>query len=198
MDIKATPNSHRYKAEQAKASEKKVQKIVSGNVKTRKKSEMSKFKDTIFAEDVNSVKSYLFIDVIIPAIKKAIFETVTNGVDMMLYGEVRGKKRSSYDQVSYRDYSKSDRPYSSRSSTSFDLDEISFDNRGDAEAVLDGMTDILNESTYLIYRGTDAAQIIASAYNCDPTEEGIMLKGVVSRKKQLIPVLINTMAERQA
>ena len=91
MDIKATPNSHRYKAEQAKASEKKVQKIVSGNVKTRKKSEMSKFKDTIFAEDVNSVKSYLFIDVIIPAIKKAIFETVTNGVDMMLYGEVRGK-----------------------------------------------------------------------------------------------------------
>lgn len=124
MDIKATPNSHRYKAEQAKASEKKVQKIVSGNVKTRKKSEMSKFKDTIFAEDVNSVKSYLFIDVIIPAIKKAIFETVTNGVDMMLYGEVRGKKRSSYDQVSYRDYSKSDRPYSSRSSTSFDLDEI--------------------------------------------------------------------------
>ena len=35
MDIKATPNSHRYKAEQAKASEKKVQKIVSGNVKTR-------------------------------------------------------------------------------------------------------------------------------------------------------------------
>ena len=38
MDIKATPNSHRFKAEQAKASEKKVQKNVSGNVKTRKKS----------------------------------------------------------------------------------------------------------------------------------------------------------------
>ena len=37
MDIKATPNSHRYKAEQAKASEKKVQKIVSGNVKTTMK-----------------------------------------------------------------------------------------------------------------------------------------------------------------
>ena len=145
MDIKATPNSHRYKAEQAKASEKKVQKIVSGNVKTRKKSEMSKFKDTIFAEDVNSVKSYLFVDVLVPTIKKAIFETVINGAEMMLYGEVRGKKRSSYDQVSYRDYSKSDRPYSSKSSTSFDLDEISFDNRGDAEAVLDGMTDILNE-----------------------------------------------------
>ena len=60
------------------------------------------------------------------------------------------------------------------------------------------LTDILNESTNLIYCGTDAEQIIASAYNCDPTEDGVMLKGVVSRKKQLIPVLINTMAERQA
>ena len=37
MDIKATPNSHRYKAEQAKASEKKVQKIVSGNVDVYKR-----------------------------------------------------------------------------------------------------------------------------------------------------------------
>ena len=60
------------------------------------------------------------------------------------------------------------------------------------------LTDILNESTYLIYRGTDATQIIASAYHCAPAEDGVMLKGVVSRKKQLIPVLINTMAERQA
>ena len=60
------------------------------------------------------------------------------------------------------------------------------------------LTDILNESTNLIYRGTDAAQIIESAYNCEPSEDGVMLKGVVSRKKQLIPVLINTMAERQA
>lgn len=145
MDINAKPNSHRYKAEQAKSSEKKVDKVVSGNVKTRKKSEIHKFKDTIFAEDVNSVKSYLFMDVLVPAIKKAIFETVTNGVDMMLYGEVGGKKRSTYDRVSYRDYSKSDRPSSSRSTTSFDLDEISFDNRGDAETVLDRMTDILEE-----------------------------------------------------
>ena len=60
------------------------------------------------------------------------------------------------------------------------------------------LTDILNESTYLIYRGIDATQIIASAYHCAPAEDGVMLKGVVSRKKQLIPVLINTMAERQA
>lgn len=59
------------------------------------------------------------------------------------------------------------------------------------------LTDILNESTYLIYRGADASQLVAAAYNCEPSDQGIMLENVVSRKKQLIPALINTLAEQQ-
>ena len=59
------------------------------------------------------------------------------------------------------------------------------------------LTDILNESTFLIYKGEEAAQLVAAAYNCAPSAEGIMLKNVVSRKKQLIPALINTLAERK-
>lgn len=58
------------------------------------------------------------------------------------------------------------------------------------------LTDILNESTYLSYAGADAAQLVASAYHCEPSEAGVMLPGVVSRKKQLIPALINVLAER--
>ena len=58
------------------------------------------------------------------------------------------------------------------------------------------LTDILNESTYLIYRGADAAQVVADAYNREPSEEGTMLENVVSRKKQLIPALINAITER--
>lgn len=58
------------------------------------------------------------------------------------------------------------------------------------------LTDILNESTYLIYSGAEAASIAASAYNLPQSRDGIMLKGVVSRKKQLIPELINVINER--
>lgn len=58
------------------------------------------------------------------------------------------------------------------------------------------LTDILNESTFLVYRGADSAHLAASAFNCESNEKGIMLKGVVSRKKQLIPNLINTLAEK--
>ena len=49
MDIK--PNSHRYKAEQqAKLSEeKKVSKVTSGRVRTKKKSEIAKMKDSIIS-----------------------------------------------------------------------------------------------------------------------------------------------------
>lgn len=58
------------------------------------------------------------------------------------------------------------------------------------------LTDILNESTYLIYAGSQAAQIVAGAYSVKPNGAGVMLEGVVSRKKQLIPALINTMTEQ--
>lgn len=58
------------------------------------------------------------------------------------------------------------------------------------------LTDILKESTDLICCGGESSQIAANAFNCAPCESGMMLKGVVSRKKQLIPALINAIAER--
>lgn len=58
------------------------------------------------------------------------------------------------------------------------------------------LTDILNESTYLIYSGDEAAALAAESFGCAESEAGLTLKGVVSRKKQLIPAIINTLAER--
>ena len=58
------------------------------------------------------------------------------------------------------------------------------------------LTDIFNESTYLIYNGDGASSLAAEAFGCTESEDGLTLKGVVSRKKQLIPALINTLAER--
>ncbi len=57
------------------------------------------------------------------------------------------------------------------------------------------LTDILNESSFLVYSGGDAPQLVAKAWNCPVSESGVMLEGVVSRKKQLIPVLINALSE---
>ncbi len=57
------------------------------------------------------------------------------------------------------------------------------------------LTDILHESTYLTYAGENAAQIAANAFHMPVNEAGLMLEHVVSRKKQLIPALVNAMAE---
>lgn len=58
------------------------------------------------------------------------------------------------------------------------------------------LTDILNESTNLIYDGKDSPTLVADAFHCPVSTEGVLLKGVVSRKKQMIPSIMNALAEK--
>nr|DAQ19135.1 MAG TPA: replication protein [Caudoviricetes sp.] len=143
-------NSHKSKEEQKEtAPEKRVEKVVSGTVKPKKKGEMQKFADVFISEDVNNVKSYILLEVLVPAIKKAISDIVTNGIDMILYGETgRTRNKSTASKVSYqRYYEKNDerrRDYSAPAARNgFDYDELVFPTRGDAEAVLDAMNEII-------------------------------------------------------
>ena len=143
-------NSHKSREEQqkAEASEKKVEKVINGSVKTRKKSEIQKFANVFIQEDAQKVKSYILMDVLVPAVKKAISDVVTNGVDMILYGETgKTKKSGTASKVSYRSYyDKRDdrRDYSSnRTRTGYDYDDVVLDNRGEAEEVLSRMDELI-------------------------------------------------------
>ena len=136
------PNSHKSKEEQKNApEEKRVQKVVKTPVKT-KKNEVRKIADIFISEDVANVKNYIFMDVLVPAIKKAIYDIVTNGIDMFLYGSTgRSKSGSSGTKVSYRSYydqknsSGGYRGSENKPRNGFEYDDIVFDNRGEAEAV---------------------------------------------------------------
>ena len=57
------------------------------------------------------------------------------------------------------------------------------------------LTDILAESTELLCVGTGARGIALSAFDLPDNAKSLILKGVVSRKKQLIPVLVATMQQ---
>ena len=92
------------------------------------------------------------MEVLVPAVKKAISDIVTNGVDMILYGETRQKKNSNTTKVSYGKYYGSVGDQERRSSsyrqsgrTGFDYDDIIFETRGDAESVLDAMNEIISQ-----------------------------------------------------
>lgn len=57
------------------------------------------------------------------------------------------------------------------------------------------LTDILAESSKVIYDGSDAGRILARAFRKQEDADGILLEGIVSRKKQMIPTLMNTIAQ---
>lgn len=152
-DVEYKPNSHKYKAEQAAKQneqyEKKIEKVVSGTAKTKKKSEMSKIKDIFISEDASNVKSYVLMDVLIPAAKKAVSDIVTNGIDMILYGEAGGnRRRAPSERVSYRRYydQRDDRSINRvRTRTGYSYDDIIVADRGEAEEVLSRMDELIDQ-----------------------------------------------------
>lgn len=150
MNEEYKSNSHRSKEGKTEAltDRKKVEKVVHGKVRTKPKSGVSKITDIFISEDIANVKSYIVMDVLVPAVKKAISDIVRDGIDMILYGESRGRKSSSASgYVSYRDYSRSDdrdRFRDSRSRSSYAHDDIILDSRGEAEEVLTRMDELID------------------------------------------------------
>lgn len=140
------PNSHKSKTEQAQ--EKKVNKpVVQGTVKTRKRSGARKFADVFISEDIESVKSYIMSDVLIPAIKKTILDVV----DTILYpgSDRRDRKKTNASNISYaRCYDNRDdyrRAYDSRQvRVGYSYDDIVLASRGDADEVLSRMDELLD------------------------------------------------------
>ena len=149
MEEQYKPNSIKYKNEHKdNPAEKKVEKVVKGTV-VKKKNGVRKFTDIFISEDVANVKSYVLMEVLVPAVKKAISDIVTDGIDMILYGSTGGHKKSSTNAsyVSYRSYSdkKDDRYYDSRNTrTGYSYDDIILNTRSEAEEVLLSMNELLD------------------------------------------------------
>lgn len=57
------------------------------------------------------------------------------------------------------------------------------------------LTDIISESTELLYVGGNAEELIENAFGIMPDEDSFRLEGVISRKKQLIPTLMAIMQQ---
>lgn len=143
-------NSHTARQQSPEGSsptDKKLEKVVSGNTKTRKNSEMKKFANIFIPEDVDNVKSYIVTDVIIPGIKNAIADVVS----IVLFGDSgrlggrSGKgSRASYQKY-YDDRRDDRRDYGRpRASAGFEYDDIIFESRGDADLVLDQLESAIN------------------------------------------------------
>lgn len=167
------PNSHKYKAEQKEKADteekKKIEKVVTGGVKVRKKSPARKFTDIFVSDDVSNVKSYILMDVVVPTVKKLIFDTIRDGAEMLIYGEARRSDRNgnryrtgnyvSYDRFSDR-YSRDYRPSDSRRSRETRISPFNYvlESRTDAENVLMDLRGVID--TYGVAKISDLTEML--------------------------------------
>lgn len=139
-------NSYRSKAE---AEEKKAnEKVIKGSAKIHQKTTGEKLKETLFGEGVDNVGDYVIFDVIIPTLKEMVVNSVSDGINMLLFGETKRSGRSSSRNsrsgyVQYESYSRN-RDRDSGRRAQFDFSDIEFETRADAIDVLDAIEDTIS------------------------------------------------------
>ena len=121
--------------------------------RVKRESTARKVVGEIIKEDARSVSETVLWDVIIPTVKNLISDTVTRGIESMLYGgDSRPRSRNSYSD--YSGYSRPkgsrDRPAERRERRSArhaepERNEIIFDSRSDANDVIDRMSDLIDQ-----------------------------------------------------
>lgn len=140
----------------------KIEKVTSGAVRKRKKPIGKRLAEIFGARDGQGVLEYILRDIIVPATQNMIVDSIIDGAEMAILGEVRPRSRAGsrgtryrYDRVSYRDDDRDrmrrrdDRRDDARDdrrvrSSLYDYEDIGFDFQDDAEKVINGMLDILD------------------------------------------------------
>lgn len=149
--VAVPPNSHKSKEEKEK---KQIKKVAQG--KRKKKSLGRKFSETFIKSDAESVGSYIFFDVLVPAIVDTFRDIINSSLDMFLYGDSRGPSRGrssprgggTKSYVSYRDYyeqgKRKELPAPRRSAYKEASEEVVFESRAEAEDIIDAMINLID------------------------------------------------------
>lgn len=141
-------NSHRAKEEQSIApaeERRKVEKVVTGVVKPKKKNEFGKLVELFISQDAPKIGSFVMHDILVPAFKKAVM----GSIDMLLNGghgsgytpDYSSKPKIRYSQYAEEpNYRKATGTVVAKSNVEYA--DIQYPSRGAAERVLLAMRDI--------------------------------------------------------
>lgn len=138
--------------------EKKVEKVVEGNVVQRKKPLGRKIAETFSGDDARSVGRYLLFDILVPNMKDLVFDLIRGGAERSLYGTDQGRRpkgsgprRVQYDRM-FTGSTRSDldrpggvRNMSSRARATHDFDDIILEDRGEADEILERLDDLVKD-----------------------------------------------------
>lgn len=137
-----------------------VKKVTKGAVRQRKKPLGRRIAEVFGAREGQGVIEYILHDIIIPATQNMIVDSIIDGAEMAILGEVRGRRRRpgdrstryAYDRVSYRDdyrrdyrnERRDDRDDRRPRANMRDYEDIIFDSKADAEEVLSQMIELID------------------------------------------------------
>lgn len=148
MDFPGNSYSAKKKPEREKLS-----KVVEGKVVQRKKPLGKKMLETFIGTDSHSVTEYVIFDVMVPAMKSMMADMVSEGIERLLFGDTR-RKGASRLGGSYTSYNKfytqgsltANKPVdiSRHARATHDFEEIILPSRGDAEEILDRLSDLID------------------------------------------------------
>ena len=151
-------NSDKIKNKEEKHEEIKLDKVVTGNVTVKKRGFFKRFKKSMVSEDAENVGGYVIQDIIIPTVKDLIFDAARGALEMILWGNTSGRRgrkgnvpynslneKSTYQYNGRTNVSSREEKRSRRNYNYFDISEMVFDRRSDAEDVLYQLRMVLEE-----------------------------------------------------
>lgn len=151
-------NSDKLKNKEEKHEEIKLDKVVTENVTVKRRGFFKRFKKSMVSEDAENVGGYVIQDIIIPTVKDLIFDAARGALEMILWGNTSGgqgrkgnvpynslNEKSTYQYNGRTNASSREEKRSRRNYNYFDISEMVFDRRSDAEDVLYQLRMVLEE-----------------------------------------------------
>lgn len=165
-------NSHKSREKQNDSvPEKKVEKVITGLAKSKKKTGLQKIMNVFVADDINDVKSYIIEDIVVPAAKDIILDAVKAVLGV---NGRSGRSNTNSSKVSYRKYfndgNHRESAGSTRTKTGYEYDDIVIDNRGEAEDVLLRMDELI--ATYGLVSVADFYDLVGITGNYTDNKYG--------------------------
>lgn len=145
MDYEKLPsNSNKHRAEQQEENKKVIEKLKPvGEVKIHEKNVLERLTSSFIEEDLTHVKGYVWANVLKPAIKDAIVNTVNGAMEMFFYGSStprtkRNKVSRPNEVTSYSSYYMSEKRSATPgpSADSIDFRCYAFKDPKDAEKLI--------------------------------------------------------------
>lgn len=140
-------NSFTSKNEETTEKIRPVAKKTVATATIRKKSELRKMVDAFLPNDLNAVKQDIVTNIVVPTVRKCLYNILKNTIDILINGEITDRERSSSSRtrVSYAGYYNSSRNNDSRSDNSvarnngYDYGDVIVGSIAEANDVLDEM-----------------------------------------------------------